>query len=114
MPLLGNGTYIEPSDFEHASNPTRHDGRMPLPSRQQSQHSVVAKNTILSQCMTPASDGARTPENETNGKDETLSGVQSESKTLSAPQKDASTGGRSRGAALSDTPHTTAPNSPVM
>ena len=113
MPLLGNGTYIDPLENDHP-NPTRHEGRVPLPGRRQSQHSGVAKTAILGQFMTPTSDGARTPESEKSSKEDVPPGTRNSSKSLSASQKDASAALRSVGAALSDTPVATAPNSPIM
>ena len=113
MPLLGNGEYREPFELEKSSDKKDYARRATLPGRRQSQHSVIAKSAIMSQITTPNTDGARTPEDKEVSKDDTALGVKLSDGKLSAPQK-AARNGLSNGAALSDTPATTAPNSPVM
>lgn len=71
----------------------------------------------MSQFSTPSTDGARTPdENEFLKEKEKLNKAFAApvyGGNLAAPQNGAKQGGTS-GSALTDTPSTTAPNSPVM
>ena len=116
MPLLGSGEYVEPFPISNESA-TRIKASPPpaKTQRRQSQHSAIAKSAIMSHLSTPSTDGARTPEEvETlKEKENTVLGVQPSEGCLAAP----TTGAKQRlanGAALTDTPLTTAPNSPVM
>jgi len=118
MPLLGNGEYREVFPLGDrlldSQNPTPQPSP-PRPPRKQSQHSVIAKNAIMSQVSTPSTDGARTPEDAEAPKDKYVQalGAPTSAAGLSAPTNGA-TRGQSNGAALTDTPLTTAPNSPTM
>ena len=114
MPLLGNGEYKEPCDIEKSLEQNGHVRRATLPGRRQSQHSGIAKTAIMGQFAIPNSDGARTPEEERSTKVEASIGMKPASNTLSAPQHDGTKHSRAIGVALSDTPATTAPNSPIM
>ena len=114
MPLLGNGEYKEPCNIENPLETDCHVRHATLPSRRQSQHSGVAKTAIMGQFATPNTDAFRATEEERSTKDEPLKGMRPASNTLSAPQNDAIKIGRAFGVALSDTPATTAPNSPIM
>jgi hypothetical protein len=108
MPLLCDDTAL-------SEVPTRQRGislaASPLPIRKQSQHSVIAKTAILTRYANNMSPEV-SPLDHANGKaaDPTL---QKGSATLTAP-KPAHRQGGSIGAALTDTPATTAPNTPKM
>ena len=113
MPLLGNGEYVEPvavHDIRKGSPPRKQN------PRRQSQHSAMAKSAIMGQLSTPSSDGARTPEEAEVFKEKEAKPIatqHAESSLTTAPRS----GPRqnfANGAALTDTPLTTAPNSPIM
>lgn len=101
------------------------DGAAPLPrvpqGRRQSQHSRIAKSAIMSSYKTPTSEGAQTPEDHevpkrsgppsTKIQEPNLTEETGKYRTnLCAPKN----GRDGVGAALTDTPATTAPNSPRM
>ena len=113
MPLLGSGEYVEPVQV--------HDSRKGSPprkqnARRQSQHSAMAKSAIMGQLSTPNSDGARTPEEMEVSKEKEVKPVGpqfAEGSLIPAPRSGPKQN-FSNGAALTDTPLTTAPNSPIM
>lgn len=112
MPLLGSGEYREPREIEKSLDTNSHARRATLPGRRQSQHSGIAKSAIIGQA-TPNADGASKSDDERSPKDDGLVGMRAASNSLSAPQN-SMRNGRSNGSTLSDTPATTAPNSPIM
>ena len=69
----------------------------------------------MSHVSTPSTDGARTPEDGEVSKDKNIQafGAPTSAGGLAAPTNGARQG-LSNGAALTDTPLTTAPNSPIM
>lgn len=113
MPLLGSGEYVDPVSI--------HDTRKGSPTRKQtprrqSQHSAMAKSAIMGQLSTPSSDGARTPE-ETEvfkEKEVKLIAPQPAEGGLTTAPRSCPKQNFANGAALTDTPLTTAPNSPIM
>jgi hypothetical protein len=115
MPLLGSGEYAEPFPIKDTASGTKTSPPRFQNQRRQSQHSAMAKTAIMSHFSTPSTDGARTPEEAEMLKDK-------ETKTPSAQPLEGSVaapsaGAKQRlanGAALTDTPLTTAPNSPIM
>ena len=112
MPLLGSGEYREPREIEKSLDTNGYARRATLPGRRQSQHSGIAKSAIMSQ-VTPNSEGATTPQEENFAKDGAMVEMRPARNSLSAPPNDAKNG-HSISGALSDTPATTAPNSPTM
>ena len=112
MPLLGSGEYREPREIETSLDTNGHARRATLPGRRQSQHSGIAKSAIISRA-TPNADGVTISDEERCAKDDGTVAMRAASKSLSAPQN-GMRNGRSNGGALSDTPATTAPNSPIM
>lgn len=113
MPLLGNGEYVEPVQL--------HDSRKGSPprkqtARRQSQHSAMAKSAIMGQLSTPSSDGARTPEEMEVFKEREVKpiGTQPAEGSLTTAPRSGPKQNFANGAALTDTPLTTAPNSPIM
>lgn len=117
MPLLGNGEYREPVPFNDRLSEAKEISPHIPPHRKQSQHSVFAKTAIMSHFSTPSSDGARTPdENELLKEKEKVNkafGAPVSGSSLAAPQQGSKQGG-TNGSALTDTPLTTAPNSPII
>ena len=116
MPLLGSGEYVEPVPFQNAA-PTKKSSPPGQPiQRRQSQHSAMAKNAIMSQLSTPSTDGARTPEEREAPKEkDTKSFAPHPSEgTLPTATRPGARQYFVNGAALTDTPLTTAPNSPIM
>ena len=83
----------------------------PLHSRSQRQHSIVAKTAILSRYSAKMAEEVRNQEPTELVKENSVP-VRMANATLTAPQKPPT--GNSLGAALTDTPVTTAPNSPRM
>lgn len=116
MPLLGSGEYREPRSI-HERNSEAKDPK--LSPRNQSQHSTIAKTAIMSHFSTPTTDGTKTPEEievskeKEEDKEDKLSGTHAPGANLAAPQNGAKHDVVS-GSALTDTPLTTASNSPVM
>ena len=113
MPLLGNGEYVEPvpvQDRRKGSPPRKQN------PRRQSQHSAIAKSAIMSQLSTPSSDGARTPEEIEVLKEKEVRppGQQPAEGSLTTAPRSGAKQNFANGAALTDTPLTTAPNSPIM
>lgn len=117
MPLLGNGEYREPIPFDdqlsEAKGVSPHIG----PHRRQSQHSIFAKTAIMSHFSTLGADSASTPEQNEFIKDkeklDNAFGPHVYGSSLAAPQHGTKQGGIN-GSALTDTPSTTAPNSPII
>ena len=83
----------------------------PIHNQSQRQHSVVAKTAILSRYSTKMAEEGRNHEPTELVKENSVP-VRMANATLTAPQKPPK--GNSLGAALTDTPATTAPNSPRM
>lgn len=118
MPLLGTGEYREVFPLHDHSLGTQSPEPIPFPPRpprKQSQHSIIAKSAIMSQVHTPSTDGARTPEDNEVSKDKNVQalGAPTSAGNLAAPVI-GTRQGLPNGAALTDTPMTTAPNSPIM
>lgn len=117
MPLLGNGEYREPVPFNDRLSEAKDIAPRNPPHRRQSQHSVFAKTAIMSHFSTPSTDGARTPDEiESLKEKEKFNGAFYASvsgNNLAAPQIGAKQGS-TNGSALTDTPITTAPNSPTI
>lgn len=113
MPLLGNGEYREPvSSDSHASKDRT---RMPTPPpRRQSQHShsVVARTAIMGHLM----EGVKSVDDrdEEAMKDTKMSVTGVSNGHLFTTQSGTKQSVADQGAALSDTPATTAPSSPIM
>lgn len=84
----------------------------PKPLRKQSQHSVIAKTAILNQRGSAMSEDGRTPEHAERSEGAVMPGriANAALKTAHPPPRQFN----SLGAALTDTPATTAPNSPRM
>lgn len=117
MPLLGNGEYREPFSLDEQLQDPRELSSQTLPARKQSQHSVTAR-IAMNNFSIPISDGALNPEEGHLVKKErdlksSTSHSHSSGNNLTAPSSGARQG-LSYGAALTDTPMTTAPNSPNM
>lgn len=116
MPLLGNGEYREVLETENRNDATDLSRRATLPwssGRRQSQHSQVAKSAIMSNVPSQAGDAQRASKDREAFVEEDLLVMKAVDDRLSAT----SNGRRqtvSSGSALSDTPSTTAPNSPIM
>ena len=111
MPLLGNGEYREPMAFEDSATEAKST------RRRQSQHSIIAKNAIMSHFSTPSTDGARTPEDAEIVKEKAHKsyGIPVFENNLGVePHANGVKQGAADGTALTDTPMTTAPNSPEM
>ena len=110
MPLLGH-------EHPEASLPVHHEAERNepqpqlriIPARRQSQHSVIAKTAIMSNFSMPNLDGANTPDERGKIRPEKPSSTKTLESNLAAPHPIQSTGS---GACLTDTPLTTAPNSP--
>ncbi|KAK4698012.1 hypothetical protein P7C71_g144, partial [Lecanoromycetidae sp. Uapishka_2] len=119
MPLLGTGEYREVNihhDHPFGSQPSTTPVPVPSrPIRKQSQHSMIAKSAIMTQATTPSTDGARTPEDFEASKEKYVQalGAPTSAGSLAAPAN-GTRQGLSNGAALTDTPLTTAPSSPNM
>ena len=115
MPLLGSGEYRDILPLEQLSGVKEVEPFPQRPPRRQSQHSTIAKTAIMSHLSTPSTDGARTPEDHEAIKErESHSGTtQPSTGSLAAPTNTVKHS-LSNGAALTDTPMTTAPNSPIM
>lgn len=117
MPLLGNGEYREPLPFSETLTDSKELGLRTLLPRKQSQHSATAR-IAMNNMSNPAGDGANTPEEgcqaqkepDQSSKSPSLYGLDG---NLAAPSSSIR-GGLSNGVALTDTPLTTAPNSPTM
>ena len=115
MPLLGSGEYAEPFPIKDTAPGAKTSPPRIQNQRRQSQHSAIAKTAIMSHFSTPSTDGARTPEEAEilKEKESKMPNTQPSEGSLAAP----TTGAKQRlsnGAALTDTPLTTAPNSPIM
>ena len=113
MPLLGSGEYREPVAFEIPREIRQNQRRATLPERRQSQHSVVAKSVILGNLGTPSTDGSQSPEEKDDVKEIKPLESRTQGAKLGAPSN-ARRRTVSSGYALTDTPQTTAPNSPIM
>ena len=87
--------------------------RIPQPCKQ-SQLSMIAKTAIMSSYHTPISEGAQTPEDHEMSKDGGAPPTKVPEQTLIARLLAPKHGQDGVGAALTDTPTTTAPNSPSM
>jgi len=117
MPLLGNGEYREPFLLDEQLQEPREPSSQTLPARKQSQHSVTARIAMNNFSM-PSTDGAQNPDEgllvkkERDPKSSALHSHSGEN-SLAAPSSGVRQG-HSYGAALTDTPMTTAPNSPNM
>lgn len=115
MPLLGNGEYKEPVQYDLSKPPKEAPKPIP-PSRKQSQHSTFAK-TAMSQMSTPTSAGARTPEESEETREVKASNASASEGKLAVFQNGGKQG-LANGAALTDTPvitpATTAPSSPII
>jgi hypothetical protein len=117
MPLLGNGEYREPFLLDEILQEPR-DGSSPMiQARKQSQHSVTAR-IAMNNFSVPSTDSIQIPEGGHLVKKEqdpksSASHSHSGESTLAAPSSGVRHG-LSYGAALTDTPMTTAPNSPNM
>lgn len=118
MPLLANE---ETNPTQPAQCPAHATSSSPLPTRhstnagKQSQHSVIAKSAIMSQFVTPPTNGVHN-QLEMEGKkekDNELSSSRISANSPSLPFK-GSMQSSEHGAALTDTPSSTAPNSPKM
>lgn len=114
MPLLGNGEYREPLPLDEPLREPKEASSRVLPPRKQSQHSVTAR-IAMNNYSTPSTEGARTPEEGylTKKEKDPKSFAMSGENNLAAPAGGARHG-VSNGAALTDTPVSTAPNSPTM
>lgn len=112
MPLLGNGDHRESNRNERPSDLKDDPSRASL-GRKQSQHSVIAKTAIMSHFSTPSTEGARTPEEKEEVNQNRPRATTYPVGSLGAPQNGTKQGGPP-GSALTDTPATTAPNSPIM
>lgn len=112
MPLLGNGEYREvfPLNDQFPEDP----GSQIIPERKQSQHSITAR-IAMNKSSLPTADVPKLPEEGHTLKyeKEPKSSAMSGENNLVAPTSGARQG-LSNGAALTDTPMTTAPNSPNM
>lgn len=112
MPLLGNGEYREP--FALNDQFSEEPGARTIPERKQSQHSITArlamnKSSLPNTDVPKISEAGHLSKNEKESKSSGMSGENN----LVAPTS-GSRQGLSNGAALTDTPMTTAPNSPNM
>lgn len=115
MPLLGNGEYREPLSLDEHLEGWKDSGPRTIPTRKQSQHSVTAR-IAMNNFSTPNPDDARTPEGGHLVKKEAdykPPRSHSGEGNLAAPPN-MTKGALSNGAALTDTPSTTASNSPTM
>ena len=111
MPLLGHENSDTPLSVHHEvqQEKSRAQPRI-VPARRQSQHSIIAKTAIMSNFTLPSNrDGAVTPEDRGTVWSDKISTVNPSEANLAAPQPARSI---SSGACLTDTPLTTAPNSP--
>lgn len=112
MPLLGNGEYREPFPLND-QNLEDPDAQI-IPERKQSQHSITAR-LAMNKSSLPITDVPKVSEQGHIAKSakESKSSAMSGENNLVAPTSGARQG-YSNGAALTDTPMTTAPNSPNM
>ena len=111
MPLLGHRNPDAPLPVYHDTQQEKSQAQPRIiPARRQSQHSVIAKTAIMSKFTIPPNlDGESTSEERgTASSDKPLTVKPSET-NLAAPQPAHSA---SSGACLTDTPLTTAQNSP--
>ena len=112
MPLL-----CHEDTFTYAMQPETLVGPPRLPPapliRRQSQHSVIAKAAIMSSYTVAAADDIRASEHAPSSKENVMPHSRGSSASLAAPQPP-SKYRSSIGTALTDTPATTAPNSPRM
>ena len=115
MPLLGNGEYREPFSLDAQLQGSKDPGLRCPPVRRQSQHSATAR-VAMNKFSSPNSDDTRVSEEgglSKNEADHKAAKSHSLEGTLAAPSS-VTRGGTSNGATLSDTPSTTASNSPTM
>ena len=107
-PILNHVPYpVQPGQGFSGPGPTQ-----ALPVRKQSQHSFIAKTAILNHFYpSPSDDSLEHESHETMGQNS--SPPKASENTPKPPQTVPKYGG-SLGAALTDTPTTTAPNSPKM
>ena len=113
MPLLGHERPHAPLPihYEAGQEKTQTQARIP-PARRQSQHSEIAKTAIMSNFNGPVSDNANNLD-EHGSVELGKSSRQASEANLAAP-KPAHAQSLGTGACLTDTPATTAPNSPKV
>lgn len=110
MPLLGHEHSDASLPVHHEAEPNKPQPQARVtPARPQSQHSIIAKTAIMSNFTIPNLDGANTPDERGKVELEKPSSAKTLESNLAAPQPVQSSGS---GACLTDTPLTTAPNSP--
>lgn len=116
MPLLCEDPLDPPFAF-HASQPEKpaaeHVSIRAPSNRKQSQHSVFAKAAILNQFAAPPLEGVEDSKSLKDKKENMASLKTPPESTVKASQL-TSKHGNGAGTALTDTPATTAPNSPRM
>lgn len=114
MPLLGNCEYVEPIAKPSKSYPAFDgDGQKPPSALLQSQHSGVAKTAIMSQFSLQGNDSAHN-EHGRGSPDRRHRHLEASDAKLANASVGTSRRPRAEERALSDTPVTTAPNTPVM
>ena len=115
MPLLGNGEYREPLALGEGTRDPKAPGARTIPQRKQSQHSATAR-IAMNNISAPGGDGVRPSEEANTLKkevDQKLATLQDSESNLAAHFEQVRAM-PSDGVALTDTPLTTAPNSPTM
>ena len=115
MPLLGNGEYKEPILPGAALPDSNPPNRQKIPPRKQSQHSLTAR-MAMNQNGTPITNGTNSSERGSIASKDAShpsSNARGEDGNSAAPLN-VSKAIPSNGAALSDTPVSTASNSPTM
>ena len=115
MPLLGNGEYREPVPLGEGTHDPKAPGARTTSQRKQSQHSVTARIAMNNFSIPSAetvvlSEEGKTFKKEVDQKIVSLQGSESNLAVHSNHLKTAP----ADGAALTDTPSTTASNSPTM
>ena len=113
MPLLGNGEYREPNTKEIGALSINGLLKKPLPARRQSQHSGIAKSA-MSHRSPPSSEASKLPEEREEIRERRLDRIAQPNDNLSPAPMGTKQDGMDNAPALSDTPATTAPNSPIM
>lgn len=109
MPLLGH-EHLEASPIIGHDSESEKPLARAEPVRRQSQHSTIAKTAIMSSFVNPTFDTTHSPELKTSNSSSLKSSEGGLAAAQSRPQHNTGLGG----ACLTDTPATTAPNSPRM